>query len=49
LSQQKQTVKHFKIKIWKIYHQKEVLAYEKASRRVKELKSFYGNLTLTAL
>jgi hypothetical protein len=26
-------------------YQKEVLAYEKASKRVKELKSFYGNLS----
>ncbi|WP_288460368.1 2TM domain-containing protein [uncultured Chryseobacterium sp.] len=27
------------------YTNKEELAYEKASRRVKELKGFYGNLT----
>jgi hypothetical protein len=26
-------------------YQKEVLAYEKASKRVKDLKGFYGNLT----
>jgi hypothetical protein len=26
-------------------YQKEVLAYEKASKRVKDLKSFYGNLS----